>query len=622
MATRNLGSLTVDLLLKMGGFKQGMDQAEREVARASQRLQASFRKITGGLAAVGVGVSFVGITRGLASAATAAIEYGDEINKASAKTGVAVEAFSELAYAAKQSDIEMAALGTAFKKMQQSISEAASGTKAAQQIFSALQIDLAALRKLEPDRQFELIAEQISRIRDPADKTRAAVELFGRAGADLLPMFEDGAEGLRKAREEAVKLGAALTAEQAAELAEADDAIKRLGQSWDGLARTLTAKVAPALVTVFEGMQKSLRLEPSVNSLGEAWAAVVRAAGKGDLNVIGVMREMQAGPTPTRRSTAGLPPGGRSRRSTPIDFALPGDAPKAAGGGRGSATAAANEAARALEAQARAYEDVYTAGLRAIEGLRTPVEEQIAQYQETKYALEQLAATYPNLADQAAEALARLEVEGLEPITITAERIFPKEEQEQLGVFFEEASRSVQGILADFLFDPFKDGLSGLADSFGKMLQRMAAEAIAAQIAGKIFGSGVGSGGGWLGAATKFLGLASGGYTGDGGKYEPAGVVHRGEFVTRAEVTRQPGAVSFLEAFNRFGMQTLRTMPGFAAGGLVGARALAGPGAGMAQTVVNNFTINAPSGSISRATEQQIAAAAARGAARANRRNN
>jgi phage-related minor tail protein len=249
--------------------------------------------------------------------------------------------------------------------------------------------------------------------------------------------------------------------------------------------------------------------------------------------------------------------------------------------------------------------------------------------------------------------LARLEMEGLEPITITAERIFPEEEQEQLSVFFEEASRSVQGILADFIFDPFESGIEGLVDSFAKMLQRMAAEAIAADIAGKIFGTGgVSSGGGWLGKAAGVLGglfgggsaasasigtingfdfssigLASGGYTGDGGKYEPAGIVHAGEFVTRSEVTRQPGAIGFLEAFNRVGMQALQSLPGFAEGGLVAAMPapIRSPTLGMrssGMTVQNNFTINAPNGTVSRATEQQIAAAAARGASRANVRNN
>lgn len=69
-------------------------------------------------------------------------------------------------------------------------------------------------------------------------------------------------------------------------------------------------------------------------------------------------------------------------------------------------------------------------------------------------------------------------------------------------------------------------------------------------------------------AASSF---ATGGYTGDGGKYQPAGIVHRGEFVTRSEVVREPGAAQFLDAFNRLGMRALgeSSLPGYSDGGLV-----------------------------------------------------
>ena len=72
-------------------------------------------------------------------------------------------------------------------------------------------------------------------------------------------------------------------------------------------------------------------------------------------------------------------------------------------------------------------------------------------------------------------------------------------------------------------------------------------------------------------------------------------------------------------------MQALQSLPGFAEGGLVAPMPapIRSPMPGMRpMTVQNNFTIHAPSGSVSRATEQQIAAAAARGASRANVRNN
>ena len=70
--------------------------------------------------------------------------------------------------------------------------------------------------------------------------------------------------------------------------------------------------------------------------------------------------------------------------------------------------------------------------------------------------------------------------------------------------------------------------------------------------------------------ATKSLvGFAKGGFTGIGPKYAPAGVVHRGEFVHRREVVRQPGARSFLERFNRVGMAAIEGLRGYASGGFV-----------------------------------------------------
>lgn len=57
-------------------------------------------------------------------------------------------------------------------------------------------------------------------------------------------------------------------------------------------------------------------------------------------------------------------------------------------------------------------------------------------------------------------------------------------------------------------------------------------------------------------------GLAGGGYTGDGGKYTPAGIVHRGEYVHRAEVVRQPGMLGLLESINREGMRAIERLVG------------------------------------------------------------
>lgn len=68
--------------------------------------------------------------------------------------------------------------------------------------------------------------------------------------------------------------------------------------------------------------------------------------------------------------------------------------------------------------------------------------------------------------------------------------------------------------------------------------------------------SGSGASGSW----------ATGGYTGPGGKFDPAGVVHAGEYVLRQEVVRQAGMRAFLDSLNRNGVRALR---GYSSGGAV-----------------------------------------------------
>jgi hypothetical protein len=68
------------------------------------------------------------------------------------------------------------------------------------------------------------------------------------------------------------------------------------------------------------------------------------------------------------------------------------------------------------------------------------------------------------------------------------EEVFAEAGREAGKVFRDEMLRNVQGIIAEFLEDPFKDGIKGMLISFSDMLRRMAAQALAARIAEKIFG--------------------------------------------------------------------------------------------------------------------------------------
>lgn len=91
-----------------------------------------------------------------------------------------------------------------------------------------------------------------------------------------------------------------------------------------------------------------------------------------------------------------------------------------------------------------------------------------------------------------------------------------KDSVSEMDEFAKNAIKSIQSSFADFLFDPFKDGLSGMIAGFGQMIQRMIADAIAADIMKRLFGELAGGKGGGvagdlLGSVAGFFGFADGG---------------------------------------------------------------------------------------------------------------
>ena len=117
-----------------------------------------------------------------------------------------------------------------------------------------------------------------------------------------------------------------------------------------------------------------------------------------------------------------------------------------------------------------------------------------------------------------------------------------------------------------------------LRDLSSMIIKMMIFNSLKAAFGGTEFGKFLGfSGGGYVG------GYASGGYTGDGGKYQPAGVVHRGEYVITKEATSRLG-IGFLNHLN-YGR-------GYASGGAVGSIPSTGykpmAGGSISVKVINN----------------------------------
>ncbi|KPW42329.1 Lambda family phage tail tape measure protein [Pseudomonas syringae pv. apii] len=126
----------------------------------------------------------------------------------------------------------------------------------------------------------------------------------------------------------------------------------------------------------------------------------------------------------------------------------------------------------------------------------------------------------------------------------------------------------------------FKDFANGVIEDLIRIQVRQAAAGFLSTAFSFLSGGSAALGQGTMTGSSQTIsqsGFSGGGYTGDGGKFEPKGVVHGGEFVVKKEVVSQPGAREFLERMNA-------NTKGYADGGYVGKAATTAASSSAQQT--------------------------------------
>lgn len=240
----SLGSLVVSLSANTAQFTADLGKAAHEADKRMKDISDAAEK-AGKLMAG----AFVAAAASTAVLVRQAINSADAMGKLAQSTGVTVEVLSELSYAAQLSDVSTEELAQSLNRLNRNISDTAAGTGEAQKAFQALGIDVkdAGGNLKNADVVMSEVAAKFADMQDGAGKSALAMMLFGKAGGQLIPLLNAGADGLQNMRKEARDFGLTITRDAAGAAEEFNDNLTRLKKIQEGMANTIMNQVNPSL---------------------------------------------------------------------------------------------------------------------------------------------------------------------------------------------------------------------------------------------------------------------------------------------------------------------------------------------------------------------------------------
>jgi hypothetical protein len=240
--------MNLNAILRIGAKVTGAEQVTalqgkfKAVEGAAHSLTSRIGPLGGALGALAP-VATVG---GLAALVGKTIEAGDKFNDLSQRTGVSVESLAKFSKAAATSGTDIDAVAKSLGKLSKGMYEAAeTGKGPTADALKALGISAKdAAGNLKSADQVTLeIANKFKTMPDGVEKTALAMQLFGKSGAEMIPMLNEGGAAIESL---SVKMNAAF----AKKADEYNDKLAALGGKVGALAAGITVALLPALDAV------------------------------------------------------------------------------------------------------------------------------------------------------------------------------------------------------------------------------------------------------------------------------------------------------------------------------------------------------------------------------------
>jgi hypothetical protein len=171
----------------------------------------------------------------------------DALGKLSKQTQISVESLQTFGAIAEEAGVGSEAFAKSLRRLTVELGKADVDKDNA---FSKIGLDVQALKELKPEDTFLAVADALANISNDAERAAAANEVFGKGGITLLPLINGGADALKRAADEAGRIGGVLTQEQVQRVESMNDRFTQVGKAVQGIINQVTAGLAPALDSV------------------------------------------------------------------------------------------------------------------------------------------------------------------------------------------------------------------------------------------------------------------------------------------------------------------------------------------------------------------------------------
>lgn len=245
--SQSIANLAIDLTANIAGFTSDLGRANREAEKFSKQLERDFGRIGARIgAALATGVTTV------SAAVRSTVNELDRLGDVSKQIAVSTEALSGLGYAAKLSGADAAALEKGLTKLSRTMAEAAAGSAKQAAVFDAIGVSVVdAEGKLRSaDEVFLDLATRFKSYKDGAGEVALAQQLMGKSATALIPLLNEGRDGISSLTDEAQRLGVVIGGETVEQAQAFNDNMDRLKAAVSGATIELTAQLLPALVQI------------------------------------------------------------------------------------------------------------------------------------------------------------------------------------------------------------------------------------------------------------------------------------------------------------------------------------------------------------------------------------